>query len=157
MKNEKIYRIVSNISFIIHSCVFVFVIIVSFLPYNEGKNFYQVFSGFFGEVLSPVQPIFMLIVLFSGCVFSFFAIKKPLLSIIAAVLTFLFFFAEALPIVVEAILVSLFSRLSGETDISAYQIGYKLMNTASFIIYFDFAFVLYSIITLIYRKERPVF
>ena len=52
----------------------------------------------------------------------------------------------------EIAFVSLLSRV-GEIGISTYQIGFKLISGAAYIIYFDIAFFVYSIITLFIRSK----
>lgn len=153
MKNDTIYRIISILSFIIHSCVFAFVTAVGFLPYNEDGNFYQAFSGYFGAVLRSLHPIFMLLILLSACVCSYFAIKRPQLSLGVALFTFVFFLLEVLPFSFEAAFVSFLSQV-GEISMSTYQIGFRLISGAAYIIYFDFAFVIYSFITLFIRGKN---
>ena len=64
IKNDKIYHIVSICSLVLHICVFVFVIIVAFLPFHEKRNFYECFIGFFGNSLSFIQPYFVMMILF---------------------------------------------------------------------------------------------
>ncbi len=43
-KNDKTYHIASVCSFVLHICVFVFVLIVGFLPFHEKRNFYECFT-----------------------------------------------------------------------------------------------------------------
>ena len=64
MKNNKIYHIASICNFLLHICVFAFVVVVGFLPFCEKRNFYDCFVGFFGKALSGIQPYFVLAVLF---------------------------------------------------------------------------------------------
>ena len=90
-KNDKIYHITSVCAFVLHICVFVFVVAVGFLPYQENKNFYEIFSGYFGNVFSSFHPILMLAILLISCVFSYFTINRPHLSFWAGILSFVFF------------------------------------------------------------------
>jgi len=151
-KNDKIYHITSVCAFVLHICVFVFVVVVGFLPYQENKNFYEIFSGYFGNVFSSFHPILMLAILLISCVFSYFTINRPHLSFWAGILSFVFFLLEVLPYSFEIAFVSLLSRV-GEIGISTYQIGFKLISGAAYIIYFDIAFFVYSIITLFIRSK----
>ncbi len=151
-KNDKIYHIVSVCSFVLHICVFVFVAVVGFLPYQENKNFYQIFSGYFGDIFSPSHPILMLAILLIACVFSYFTINRPHLTFWVGLLTFVFFLLETLPYSFEIAFVSLFSRV-GEIGISTYQIGFKLISGAAYIVYFDIAFFVYVLFTLFVRGK----
>ena len=78
IKNDKIYHIVSACSLVLHICIFVFVIIVAFLPFREKRNFYECFIGFFGNSLSIIEPYFVMMILFLSCLGTFLAIKRPL-------------------------------------------------------------------------------
>ncbi len=151
-KNDKIYHIVSVCSFVLHICVFVFVVVVGFLPYQENNNFYEIFSGYFGNIFSTFHPILMLAILLIACVFSYFTINRPLLSFWVGILSFVFFLLVLLPYSFEIAFVSFLSRV-GEIGISTYQIGFKLIGGAAYIIYFDIAFYVYASITMFVRGK----
>ncbi len=152
IKNDKIYHIVSMCNFVLHLCVFVFVVVAGFLPYQENKNFYEIFNGYFGNIFSFFHPILMLTILLIACVFSYFTIKLPHLSFWVGVLSLVFFVLELLPYSFEIAFVSFLSRV-GEIGISTYQIGFKLISGAAYIIYFDMVFFIYSVITLYIRTK----
>lgn len=146
-KNDKIYRIASIVSLGLHIFVFVFVLFVSFLPFHENKNFYECFTGYFGENLSIYQPYFIMAILFLSCVTALLAIKYPPISFLTAVCTLSFFVIIILPYSFEAAFVGLVSPWIS-AEMSTYGIGFELMGAASYIIYFDIAFFFYSIITI---------
>ena len=154
-KNDKIYRIVSIIGLLLHIFVFVFVLIVGFLPFHENKNFYESFTGYFGENLSIYQPYFIMAIMFISCVPALLSIKYPPISFFTGVCTLFFFVIVVLPYTFEAAFVGLASPWIG-AEMSTYGIGFELMGAASYIIYFDMAFFIYSIITLFIRaKANP--
>ncbi len=153
LKNDKIYRIVSIINFILHICVFMFVVVVGFLPFLENYNFYECFVGFFGKALSTLQPYFLMTVLLLTCIFAFLAIKKPSFSILMLASTLSFFVTAIMPYAIEAMVVG-FASPWVSASMSTYNIRFKLIGVASYIVYFDMAFLVYSIITLIIRGIR---
>ena len=154
-KNDKIYRIVSIIGLLLHIFVFVFVLIVGFLPFHENKNFYECFTGYFGENLSIYQPYFIMAIMFISCVPALLAIKYPPISFFTGVCTLFFFAIVVLPYTFEAAFVGLASPWIG-AEMSTYGIGFELMGAVSYIIYFDMAFFIYSIITILIRaKTNP--
>ena len=154
-KNDKIYRIVSIIGLLLHIFVFVFVLIVGFLPFHENKNFYECFTGYFGENLSIYQPYFIMAIMFISCVPALLAIKYPPISFFTGVFMLFFFAIVVLPYTFEAAFVGLASPWIG-AEMSTYGIGFELMGAVSYIIYFDMAFFIYSIITILIRaKTNP--
>ncbi len=153
IKNDKIYRIASICSFLLHICVFVFVTFVGSLPFREGQNFYECFIGFFGETLSTIQPYLVMAILFLSCVAAFFAIKWPLFSIFVWGGSLTFFVVATLPYSIEAMIVGFASPWIGGS-MATYKIGFELMGAVSYIVYFDMAFLVYSVITLIIRSRK---
>ncbi len=151
-KNDRIYHIVSICSFVLHFCVFVFVLIVAFLPFCEKRNFYECFIGFFGSNLSTIQPYFLMAILLLSCVGAFFAIRQPLFSFMIIVCSVSFFVIAALPYSIEAMIVGFASPWIGG-NMSTYGIGFDLIFAASDVFYFDIAFLIYSIITLVIRSK----
>ena len=103
-KNNKIYRFFSISSFIIHIVLFVFVLVVSFLPYRTSQNFYECMIGFFGTTgWEAFVPYILMLVLLATCLFSFFAIKnRPIMLFWAAALSLTFFVVALLPYMFEA-------------------------------------------------------
>jgi len=152
-KYDKIYKIASIANFLIHFMLCVFIVIVSFLPFVENQNFYEVFTGFFDLKLSVIQPYFVLLLLLIAPIFAFFAIKIPALSVIVAMLTFSFFFIVSLPYSIEAAIVEFSSPWIGG-NMSTYQNGFYFMTYASNVVYFDFAFVVYSFVILLIRNKK---
>ncbi len=150
-KNDKIYHVSSICSFLFHVCIFVFVLIVGFLPFCEKRNFYECFIGFFGNNLSTIQPYFVMTILLLSCVGSFFSIKFPLASFFVPVCTLSFFVIATLPYSIEAMIIGFASPWIGGS-MSTYGISFKLIVAASYIVYFDIAFFVYSIITLFIRS-----
>ena len=151
-KNDKIYHITSVCAFVLHICVFVFVVIVGFLPFCENRNFYDCFIGFFGQALNNVQPYFVMAILFLSCVGAFLSIKRPLASFLVVACTISFFVIATLPYSIEAMIVGFASPWIGGS-MSTYGIGFDLIVGASYVFYFDIAFFVYSIITLFIRSK----
>ncbi len=152
IKNDKIYHIAGICNFLLHICLFVFVVIVGFLPFCERRNFYDCFIGFFGKTLSTFQPYFVMAILFLSCVGAFFAIKRPLFSFLVVACSMSFFVIATLPYSIEAMIVGFASPwISG--SMSTYGIGFDLIVAASYVFYFDIAFFIYSIITLFIRSK----
>lgn len=150
---DKIYKIISFINFLIHILLCVFIIIVGFLPFRETQNFYEVFTGFFGEELSELHPYFILSILFSACAFAFFAIKRPLFSILTLILSFFCFVIIEFPYSFEAAFVEFTSKWIA-SSMSNYGIGFTLIGYASYVIYFEFAFAMYSLAIWLIRHKR---
>lgn len=153
VKNNKIYHIVSIYSFVLHICVFAFVVIVAFLPFQKEHNFYEVFDGFFGDRLSAIQPYAVMTVLLLSCVGAFLAIKKPLYSFMIAACSASFFVIAALPCALEAMMVGFMSPWL-DVSMPVYGIGYQLISAASYICCLDVVFVIYTIVTLISGAKR---
>jgi len=151
-KCDKIYRIISVINFLLFICLFVFVTHVGFLPFREEQNFYECFTGFFGETLSTIQPYLVMAILFLSCIMAFFAIKRPLFSSFIWVCSLAFFVIATLPYAIEAMIVGLASPWIGGS-MATYKIGFELINAVSRILYFDIAFLIYSAITLIFWRR----
>ena len=152
VKNEKIYKVASVVSFILHIFIFLFVVIVGFLPFCEKRNFYECFIGFFGNNLSTIQPYFVMTILFLSCVGAFLSIKRPLASFLVVACTISFFVIATLPYSIEAMIVG-FASLWISGSMSTYGIGFDLIVGASYVFYFDIAFFVYSIITLFIRSK----
>lgn len=152
-KNDKIYRIVSIGIFLLHICVFVFVVLIGFLPFKENENFYEVFNGFFGERFAAIQPYFILAILLVSSILSYFTIKHPWLSLGVLICSFYSFLIVVIPIAVEIALVSFTSPWLG-TSMSTYGIGFSLMNAASCIVNVDIVFLIYAMVTLVVRAKR---
>lgn len=153
-KNDKIYRIVSVFSLALHSFVFIFVAVVGFFPFRENQNFYECFVEFFGNFLGILHPYFIMSILLLSCLMAFFAIKRPIFSIFLSVCSFAFFLIIIFPYCIEAMVVGFGSPWIGEGDMATYKIGFDLMGKASCIIYFDFAFIVYSAVTLVLRIKN---
>ena len=152
IKNDKIYHITSVCAFVLHICVFVFVVTVGFLPFCEKRNFYECFIGFFGQALNYFQPYFVTAILFISCMGAFFSIKRPLFSFLVVACTISFFVIATLPYSIEAMIVGFASPWIGGS-MSTYGIGFDLIVDASYVFYFDIAFFVYSIITLFIRSK----
>lgn len=156
-KNDKIYKIVSIFGFALHICIFVFIAVAGFFPFRENQNFYECFVGFFGNFLGILHPCFIMSILLLSCLMAFFAIKRPDFSIFISVCSFAFFLIIILPYCIEAMVVGFSAPWIGG-EMATYKIGFDLMGKASCIIYFDFAFIVYSAVTLALRikKGRPL-
>ena len=152
-KNDKIYRIVSVCNFLLHIFVFVFVVIIAFLPYREKQNFYECFVGFFDERLSTIQPYIVMAILLLSCVMAFLVIKRPWLSMLILISSSSFFVIATLPYSIEAMIIGFASPWIGGS-MATYGIGFKLIVAVSYIVYFDIAFFVYSVITLFIRAKR---
>ena len=153
IKNDKVYHVASICNFCLHICLFVIVTLVGFLPFREEQNFYECFIGFFGKKLSAFQPYFVMVILFLSCVMSFFAIKRPIFSFFVLGCCLTFFVIAILPYSIEAMIVGFSSPWIGGS-MSAYKIGFKLISAISYVVYFDLAFLIYSVITLIIRGKN---
>ncbi len=152
-KNDKIYRIVSIFGFILHIFVFVFVAVVGFLPFRNDETFYELLVGFFGDTLSVIHPYLLMAILLLSCVMAYFAIKRPWVSLLILASTFLFFGIVFFPIAVEGAMLGFASTWLAPT-MPAYHNGLNLVNGASHIIYFDIAFVFYSLATSLLRSKK---
>lgn len=152
-KNDKIYRIVSVCGFLLHIFVFVFLVIIAFLPYREKQNFYECFTGFFDESLSIIQPYIVMAILLFSFVMAFLAIKRPWISALTLILSLSFFVTATLPYSIEAMIIGFASPWIGGS-MATYGIGFKLIVAVSYIVYFDIAFFIYSVITLFIRAKR---
>lgn len=155
IKNDKVYHIISICNFLLHICLFVFVVIVGFLPFCENRNFYDCFIGFFGKTLSIVQPYLVMAILFLSCVGAFFAIKRPLFSFLVVFCSISFFVIATLPYCIEATMVSFVSHWI-DRSMSKYGIGFDLIAAVSYIVYFDVTFLMYSFATLFIRPKRKL-
>ena len=156
-KNDKIYRIVSISAFIVHICLFVFVLIVGFLPYRTSQNFYECIVGFYGTTgLAAFSPYILMLILLLACLFAFLAVNhRPILLFWAAALSLTFFVGALLPYLFEAAFVGFVSPwING--SMSEYGIGFKLLSGASYIIYFDIAVLAYLIIGLVVKIIKGV-
>lgn len=152
-KYNKIYKVASIVNLCIHIVLFILIVAVSFLPFRENQNFYGAFTGFFGARVEVVHPYLILSLLLLACVCALFAIKHPALSCVVLIFTFAFFAIMIFPYVFEAAFVGFSSPWIG-TSMSSYHIGFDYMNRASNVIYFDFAFTIYSLVTLFIRHIR---
>lgn len=141
LKNEKVYRGVSIFTFVLHICVFLFVVGVGFLPFDENMNFYKYFSGFFGEKLAWIQPYLLLAVLGLSCLAAYFAIKRPLHSVFVLLYAGAFFVMGSIPYAFTA----LASPWFGASALD-FEIGFDLFTIASYVVYFDVAFFIYALI-----------
>ena len=139
LKNDKIYRIISIISFYLHICIYIFVSVVGFLPFREKQNFYDCFVGFFGNTLSIVQPYFVMAILLFSCVAAFFAIKRPSFSFFVLASSVAFFVIATLPYSIEAMIIGFASPWIGGS-MATYKIGFDLICKISYTFYFDIAF-----------------
>lgn len=151
IKNDKIYRIISVCGFVLHVCIFAFVLMVGFLPYYEKCNFYDCFIGFFGDRLSSLQPYLVMMPLLLSCVGGFCAIRRPLFSFVIVLCSTSFFVIATLPYSVEAMVVGFMSPWV-HGNMSTYGVGFDLIVAASYVVYFDIAFAVYSVITLFIKQ-----
>lgn len=152
-KKDKIYHIISIISFCLHICVFIFVTVIGFLPFMEQQNFYDCFVGFFGNTLSAAQPYFVMVILFLSCVAAFLAINRPSFSFFVLACSLSFFVIATLPYSIEAMIVGFSSPWIGGS-MSTFRIGFDLICKISYTIYFDMAFFIYSMFTLFIRIKK---
>ena len=152
-KTEKIYRTLSIIGFALHICSFIVVMVATFLPFREKQNFYEVFTGYFSERLSGIQPYVVLLVLVAACICSFFAIKRPCFLVFVLVFSFGFYIAVFLPYTIEASFVAITSKWIG-SSLSDYGVGFKLIYGLSNILYLDIAFLIYSFVVSFFMKEK---
>lgn len=157
-ENNKIYRFLSMSSFIIHIVLFVFVLVVSFLPYTTSQNFYECMIGFFGTTgWEAFVPYILMLVLLATCLFSFLAIKnRPIMLFWVAALTLTFFVVALLPYMFEAAILGLAEPWIGGVDMAEYKIGFKLLCGASYVFYFDIAVLAYIIIDFIISVIKGV-
>ena len=153
VKNDKIYHIVSICNFLLHIWLFVFVVIVGFLPFCGNRNFYECFIGVFGSTLSTVQPYFVMAILFLSCFGAFLTIKRPLFSFLTVACVMAFFVIATLPYSIEAMIIGFASPWIGG-GMSTYGIGFDLIVAVSYIFYLDIAFLIYSVVTLFLRFKR---
>lgn len=157
-ENNKIYRFLSMSSFIIHIVLFVFVLVVSFLPYRTTQNYYECMIGFFGTTgWEAFVPYILMPVLLATCLFSFFAIKnRPIMLFWVAALTLTFFVVALLPYMFEAAILGFAEPWIGGVDMAEYKIGFKLLCGASYVFYFDIAVLAYLIIDFIISVIKGV-
>ena len=157
-ENNKIYRFFSISSFIIHIVLFVFVLVVSFLPYTTSQNFYECMIDFFGTTgWEAFVPYILMLVLLATCLFSFFAIKnRPIMLFWAAALSLTFFVVALLPYMFEAAILGFAEPWIGGVDMAEYKIGFKLLCGASYVFYFDIAVLAYLIIDFIISVIKGV-
>ena len=157
-KNNKIYRFLSMSSFIIHIVLFVFVLVVSFLPYTTSQNFYECMIGFFGTTgWEAFVPYILMLVLLATCLFSFLAIKnRPIMLFWVAALTLTFFVVALLPYMFEAAILGFAEPWIGSDGMAEYKIGFKLLCGASYVFYFDIAVLAYLIIDFIISVIKGV-
>ena len=149
-KNDKIYRIISLINFWLHIGVFVFVIAVGFLPFKENENFYEYFGN---NSVDSYKSYFIIALLFLSCLAAFITIKHPLCSFIVLPLSFFAFFIIVFPYCLDAMIIGLVQH-GGEIDMSMYKTGYRLMEIASYVSYFEIAFLIYSIVVFFIRLNE---
>ena len=95
-------------------------------------------------------------IMFISCVPALLAIKYPPISFFTGVCTLFFFLIVVLPYSFEAAFVGLASPWIG-AEMSTYGIGFELMGAASYIIYFDMAFFIYSIMTILIRAKTNLY
>lgn len=152
-KHDTVYQTVTTINFLLQVFLFIFLLFCSFLPFHEGKNFYQAFTGFFSPKFGTIQPYLILALRIIVCVFSFFTIRHPAFSVGVVLFSFSFFFILILPYSIESAIVGFSSPWIGST-MSSYQIGYYCMSYASYVIYLDFFFMLYAFMTFFIRNKN---
>ena len=83
---------------------------------------------------------------------AFLAIKRPLISFFVIVCSASFFVIATLPYSIEAMIIGFASPWIGGS-MSAYGIGFDLIVAASYTVYFDIAFFIYSVVTLFIRSK----
>lgn len=149
-KNDKIYRIISLINFWLHFGVFVFVIAVGFLPFKENENFYEYFGN---NSVDSYKSYFIIALLFLSCVAAFITIKHPLCSFFVLALSFLAFFIIVFPYCVDEMVLALLHHEEAVT-MPMYKIGYRLIEKASYVSYFEIAFLIYSIVAFFIRLNE---
>ncbi len=152
---EKIGKTLSVIGIVFHTVVFGIVLVASFLPFCEGKNFYTSFCGSFGKFLGGAHPFIILFVLLMATVVSFYTVKKSYLWIVTGILTFVFFLIVMFPYSFEVAIVSLVSfGLDGGPQLSDYGTGFEIMSRASNAIYFDVFMIVSGILCSIMAERN---
>ncbi len=148
-KFDTIYKITGIIFFTIHCLSFLLNLICSFFPFNENKNFYQSFSGFFSDALAAAQPYFIMLLLAVVCMLAFLAIKRTWLTFCASVIHFCFGFIIVFPYSFET---SLTNCLGGATP--AYHLASKIMmGCANYLFVFNFVILLFLLIVFIFNPK----
>ena len=152
-KYDKIYRIISIISFILHIYVFSLVTYAGFLPYRETSTTYECFVGFFGEMLRTIQPYAIMGILVVSCIGAFLTIERPQFSFLAFVSSLSFFLIAVFPYSIETMVVG-FASPWISASMATYGMGFRIINFASHIVTFDLAFIAYAFVTLIVWATR---
>lgn len=148
-KFGKIYRIIGVIFFTVHCLSFVINLICSFFPFNENKNFYQTFNGFFGNTFAAAQSYLIMLLLLLVCVLAFLAIKRTWLTFCASVIHFCFGFIIVFPYDFET---SLTNYLGGATP--TYHLASKIMmGCANYLFVFNFVILLFLLIVFIFNPK----
>lgn len=140
---DKVQRVAGILFFVLHICVFVFVAVICCLPFKGDRNFYECFAGYFGEWLSAAHPYFLLAILALSCVAAFFAIKRPAFSVAVLTFSLMFFVMAVMPYAIEVMVVGLMQKWVGG-EMSEYQSGFKLLGGASYVVYADAAYIIFS-------------
>ena len=143
---KKVYKAICVGNGILHGLLVIFILCCSFWPFREGENFYQVFNGFFNSGFGAIEPVFILFLLFAAGVFSFLAIRRPAFSLATAAFSFIFFVMAVFPYSVEAVVAGLTSPWLGSA-MADYQQGFHLIGNAGYVLYWELAFVPYTLIS----------
>ncbi len=148
-KFDKIYKIIGVVFFAVHCLSLSLNLICSFFPFNENRNFYQTFNGFFGNTFAVAHPYFIMLLLLVVCVLAFLAIKRTWLVFCASVIHFCFGFILVFPYAFET---SLTNYLGGATPI--YHLASKIMmGCTNYLFVFNFVILILLIIIFIFNPK----
>ncbi len=146
---ETLYNKISIINFIIH-CFWVILIFAStFFKFRENDNFYTVFTNFFG---SAFVPYILLVCLLGVAVLCFFIIKKPILSILLPIISYLLLNFLCFPYVFEVGFVNLGQPSISGGQIANYGLGFEIIKNTNYILYFDIIYTVYSLIYIVKKR-----
>ncbi|MBQ7647090.1 MAG: hypothetical protein IJS94_07465 [Clostridia bacterium] len=170
LKAENAYRYSLNVSFILHVILAVYIVIACFLPFIDGENYFVTYKGIFAERFTRVQPVVILAMPFLSAAFSFLVLRRDfydLRSFLQAGVfqlgTLIGDFCFAFIIMIKPITmletgltsINVFTPFDRtEIDGHVFGTGFYMVSYASYIIYFDIAMLLFSLIICIVKKIR---
>ena len=138
--------------FILNVLICVSLFVFTLMPCHEDKNFYELFSGFWGN---SIAPFLMAAVLPLVCFLSGYGIKKPYLIIFNPFLLFGFSLLCALPLSFEAAIKGFMSIGLGEQPISNYRFAYyAIIYVGEYGFLVNFVFSLFIVIILLFGAKK---
>ena len=132
---NRVYRLVGILNVAVHTALVVFVAVVGFLPFYEGKNVYQSLGA---------ASFFSLFLLVAAGAMAVLAVKRPWCSFGSLLLTAVFAVVMVFPYMTEAMIVG-FASPWVDVSMSSWEQGFVWMTDALVVLYWDVAFLIFAI------------